>query len=236
MVTRRVIRTVVEQPHSTQLRTIIREALALGLPANALPVPLVRQQLTWSCGAAAVLAAARAFGIADTSEAQVRRLCGTRRSDGTSPEGIRAGARALGLSAEVLDRMDVADLLALPAGGWAPIVDLQAWSDSERPGAWGAQWACGHYAVLVGADAANAYFMDPAVSGAYAWLPLAELGPRWHDVGSDGKVERRLAVAVRGRRLALRAPETGAVTRMGGPLAAASDAAAFQAAASRRAL
>ena len=58
-------------------------------------------------------------------------------------------------------------------------------------------WSDGHYAVLIGYDNANLFFMDPSTSGKYAFIPREELAERWHDVvGADNVHTQRMAIFV----------------------------------------
>lgn len=56
------------------------------------------QQLSWSCGPAAVVNAARAVGKR-IAESRVRKLSGTTKRDGTDEHGLITGIRGAGLTA-----------------------------------------------------------------------------------------------------------------------------------------
>jgi hypothetical protein len=43
--------------------------------------------------------------------------------------------------------------------------------------------------VAIGYDAKNMYFMDPATTGNYTYIPIPEFLTRWHDV--DGHTRLR---------------------------------------------
>ena len=160
------------------------------LPAQALPVPLVRQKTSYSCGDAAVLALLRYWKHQEYKQVPETALygpLGTTARDGTEPYAMAAWLDALpGLRAEVRDTSpSLADLERAVDRGEPPIVDIEAWQDVPsvndlKP--WPTDWVDGHYVVLVAYDAANFYFMDPSTGRHYAYIPRRELLDRWHDV------------------------------------------------------
>jgi ABC-type bacteriocin/lantibiotic exporter with double-glycine peptidase domain len=126
----------------------------------------------------------------------------TTETQGTEPEPIVEYLREIvGLDAEYrYGDVTLAELEKAVDAGQPPIVDLQAWRDDARP--WQDTWDAGHYVLLVGYDAERLFVMDPSVltTGAYAFLPRAELDERWHDLaGMDEMRLERMAIFVRGR-------------------------------------
>jgi hypothetical protein len=125
----------------------------------------------------------------------------TTETQGTEPEPIVEYLREIvGLDAEYRHGdVTLAQLERAVDAGQPPIVDLQAWRDDGRP--WRDTWDAGHYVILVGYDAERLFVMDPSVltTGAYAFLPRAELDERWHDLaGMDELRLERMAIFVRG--------------------------------------
>ena len=172
------------------------------LPADALALPLVRQAAPYSCGAAAMQSVFLYWGVYDGGETGLYEMLGTRESDGTDPRQMAEAARGMGLRAELLEGMTVADLRARLAKGETVVLDIQAWSEGDpTPEDWTDNTEDGHYVVLAGMDALNAYVMDPSIAGAYGWFPLSELATRWHDYEDRGGVvwkNRGLGLAVSG--------------------------------------
>ena len=186
------------------------------LPPQALAVPLMAQATNYSCGAAALLSTLVYWNAPyDSGEAGLYPLLDTTEKDGTPPDHIVAVAEGFGLTAYLNENMTLDDLgLALERGDTV-IVDLQAWRTPGSTTPWVSNWEDGHYVVLVGMDAAYAYFMDPSSLGAYAYVPLAELPDRWHDYEDrNGRVwrTRRLGIMIRGTKARPRYP--GAPVRM----------------------
>ena len=62
------------------------------------------------------------------------------------------------------------------------IIACQAWSDvSPAHLPWDKDWEDGHYMVVIGLDADNIYFEDPAMLGTRGMIPRQEFLSRWHD-------------------------------------------------------
>lgn len=163
------------------------------LPANLIPVPVVKQVTDFSCGAAAALSLLRLWrweSYADVEETALHDALQTTDAQGTEPEPI---AEYLSVAAHLRAEyrhgdVTLAQLQAAVDRGEPPIVDLQAWRDRDRP--WRDTWDAGHYVVLVGYDAERLFVMDPSVltPGGYAFFPVAELDERWHDLAGPHEV------------------------------------------------
>ncbi|MBI5883954.1 MAG: C39 family peptidase, partial [Elusimicrobia bacterium] len=163
---------------------------APALPPDYLPVPVTVQETDYSCGAAAVLALLRYWGVYDGEEASLYPLLGTRPKDGTPPENMVRGLRHFGLDAGMVEGMTFADLLVALKSGKTVILVMQAWRD-DAGGSWADTWDSGHYVALNGMDDQYAYVMDPSTEDKYAYVPLSELMERWHDYEDrDGQVRR----------------------------------------------
>ncbi len=95
----------------------------------------------------------------------------------------------------MMDNISVEELKEHLADGRPVICLLQAWRDGEpklkRGHDYTNDWEHGHFAVAVGYDEQNVYFMDPAVSGNYTYVPYgpdpatSELDKRWHAMDPD---------------------------------------------------
>lgn len=185
------------------------------LPRGHLPVPLVRQATSYSCGAAAMLAVFQYWGVYDGSESGLYERLGTTENDGTDPRSMARAARELGLKAELKEGLTVEDLRAALGRGETVVLDLQAWQseDDPTPADYGDNWEDGHYVVLVGMDRRFVYVMDPSLGrGRYGYLTIEELPSRWRDYEDrDGKVWRnhRLGLIVSGERALERFPAPG---------------------------
>ena len=151
------------------------------LPQDALPVPLVPQATSYSCGAASLMAVLEYWNVYDAPETELFKPLHTTSKSGTSEYAMSELAqKSYGLTSEVRKGLSLQDLRDALKDGTTVIVDLQAWSETPAPD-WKTSWEDGHYVVLVAMDADYAYFMDPSSHGAYAYVPLLELLDRWHD-------------------------------------------------------
>jgi predicted double-glycine peptidase len=191
------------------------------VPANLIPVPLVRQKTDYSCGDASTLALLRYWHNPDwreVGETSLYDTLQTTKKDGTDPQPIAAFLNGDGLGFDAAyrteddDGIELADLLAAVDAGNPPIVDLQAWQsadsrDTLKP--WRTDWDDGHYVVLAGYDDVNLFFMDPSTSRAYAYIPRDEFPDRWHDtVGADNARRQHMVITVQPHDPSL-APYTG---------------------------
>jgi predicted double-glycine peptidase len=183
--------------------------------ANAvkLPVPIISQATSHSCGAAALMAALVYFGVFDGPESGLHSSLGVTPAEGTHPDRIVAVARDHGLSAEKRTGLSLLDIQRALDSGALVILDIQAWPERaspDAPFAWETAWDDGHYVVAVGLDAQQLYVMDPSISGSYGFIPREELLRRWHDFEMERghRVEyRQMGIILRGQPRFGRFPE-----------------------------
>lgn len=190
---------------TNQLEIPVRGSRAsVRLPGSVVHVPTVKQRTDFSCGAAATLSLLRYWHGEAYARVEEHDLFGplqTTPENGTEPEPITEYLRKVaGLEATYLHGdVTLAHLERAIDAGHPPLVDFQAWRDTEDP--WPQVWDAGHYCVLVGYDAEHLYFMDPSVLtvGAYAYLPRHELAERWHNLaGPDNLRLERMVIFVKG--------------------------------------
>ena len=167
-------------------------------------VPDVRQSTGYTCGAAALQAVLAYWGTEEREDRLAARLHSTPEA-GTHPLDILRVAREFGLSADLREGLDLADLEAALASGTTVIVDLQAWRErADRP--WTETWDDGHYMVLLGMDGASLYFEDPSLLGSRGTIPRAEFVDRWHDYEGEPPLDPtdrkyvHMAIFLRGSR------------------------------------
>lgn len=178
------------------------------LPQNYLPLMLIPQSTTYSCGAAALMSVLEYWDRYEGNESQLFAPLRTTPRNGTQPVSMSNLARKYGLRSEIRTGMTLSDLRASLKDGMTVIIDLQAWA--EKPiSDWKNTWEEGHYVVLVGMDDAYVYFMDPSAHGAYAYLSHTELLERWHDYDFlNGRHQRyeRLGILIHGTNARSRFP------------------------------
>lgn len=162
------------------------------------PVPLCHQSMDFSCGAACVMAMFFYWLPDDYPyeyESDMWDELGTS-GDGTEPGDMVRFMNDNGLEAENVTGVEWDELVVMLDDG-PVILCFQAWL-GRRVADWRTQWDDGHYAILVGIDANNAYMMDPSTHGSYTWLPIKELKHRWHDVDVRSTPKSKFAIRVSG--------------------------------------
>ncbi len=158
-------------------------------PQNLIEVPLARQATNYTCGVAALQAVLHYYGHSIRQDL----LAGALKSGpvhGTNYAEMLEYSRAAGFEAEARTEMSLDDLERVIDQGIPVIVALQAWAEDQVE--YASDWDDGHYAVAVGYDAGNLYFMDPSTLGNYTYIAKDEFIARWHDCYDDNGIEVRL--------------------------------------------
>jgi predicted double-glycine peptidase len=179
----------------------VGHAVRASQPPPLLAVPLISQSTSWTCGAAALMAALVYFGVFDEPESRLDEELGATPEDGTRVVRIADEARRFGLGAEVRTGLSIEELAREVSTGAVVIAALQAWP-AEDVADWSSRWEDGHYVVVVGVSRDRIYVMDPSVRTGYAYLGRKEFLTRWHDYDVDGGrrvVWNRLGIVLRGR-------------------------------------
>ncbi len=144
--------------------------------SKVLAVPDVRQSLPYDCGAAAVMAVCRFFGVGPDAEEDYVRALGTTAADGTPPANMVRFLDGVGLRPSATERMEVPDLAGLVATGRPVICCIQDWEDEDRQIP---EEGSGHWVVVVGADDDTVRVQDPWAGPQE--MPAKEFLARWQD-------------------------------------------------------
>ena len=148
-------------------------------------MPFTYQCYDYTCGVGALQSVFYYYG----KELRHDELAKALESDptkGTNYRKIVEFARSLGFQVNVLTQMSLADVKKLIDERKPVIVLIQAWPDS--PVRWSESWDEGHYAVAIGYDEKNIYFMDASTLGHYTFIPIPEFLDRWHDKDDQEKL------------------------------------------------
>ena len=150
--------------------------------ANLIQVPMTRQATDYTCGVAALQSILYYYGkeFREDKLAEKLQADSTR---GTQYPKIVEFVLSLGFRVDVQTSMTLEDLKRQIDRRNPVMVLIQAWPDS--PVDWSTSWKDGHYAIALGYDADNVYFMDPSTLGHYTFIPVLEFLERWHDA-DDG--------------------------------------------------
>ena len=158
-----------------------------GLPSistihNLIRVPLTRQAMDYTCGVAALQSILYYYGQEFREDELVKKL-GPTPENGTKYPRIVEFAQSLNFRVKVRTGMTLDELKRLIDEKKPVILLIQAWPDSTVD--YAQDWDDGHYAIAIGYDNQNVYFMDPSTLGNYTFIPLREFLDRWHD--QDGQ-------------------------------------------------
>ena len=137
------------------------------------------QEVTWSCGAAALVNALRSLG-ARVPEGKVRRLAGTNGDTGTDEHGLITAARELGFSAVPSTSRDTASAWAFVRAnvldGRPCLLCIDSW---------------GHWVTAVGITGDRVLIVDPSNTQKNVWengvhpLRRSALSRRWRHPRED---------------------------------------------------
>lgn len=172
---------------------------------RVLPVPQLRQQTDFSCGASSLQAVLQFYGV-DIEEDVLRKRLGTDAKDGTDAADMAALLREEGVNARALEGLGTAQLVRAVRGGNPVLVCFQKAPLSEVH-----KIENGHWAVVAGVSGNELLFMDPSGTGTVS-LSIPQFEARWVDDESDGRVKLRLAVVCRGTPRAAVSPMDVATT------------------------
>ena len=170
---------------ATEPSLIFEQTINIEEVDNLIQVPLVRQARDYTCGVSALRSLLLYYGE-EYGELELTKMIGASPRQGTSYRSIIRFANQKfqdplkrNFQMQIKTYMTMEDLRQLIDQGKPTIVLLQAWGN---PGVnWKTEWNEGHYAVVVGYDENNIYFMDPSILGHYAFIPIEEFLDRWHD-------------------------------------------------------
>lgn len=148
-------------------------------------MPLTYQCYDYTCGVGAVQSVFWYYGK-ELRHDELAKVLGPDPIKGTNYRKMVEFARSLGFQVDVRTQMSLGDLKKLIDDRKPVIVLVQAWPDS--PVKWPESWDEGHYAVAIGYDDRNIYFMDASTLGHYTFIPIPEFLDRWHDKDDQEKL------------------------------------------------
>ncbi len=180
---------------SSYLATQAGAALQTNEP-KLLPVPIIFQATDYSCGAAALLGLLMYWKAWDAGESTLYGELETTPTHGTKPGKILDFMVKRNFKAELRLNTTLESVFQAVDNKEPVIVALQAWADTPPP-TYENVWDHGHYAVVIGYDATNIYFMDPSAGKSYGKLTQAEFLVRWHDEDEiEGKQTKAQHIAI----------------------------------------
>ena len=163
-----------------------------------------RQATEYSCGASALQAVLSYWGR-DVDETELMQLLRTTPEEGTYPEDIVRGARALAFEAEAKTDLTLDEVQQFTANVGPMIALAQVWrSQKGSAPSVSEDWDNGHYIVVLAVDKDYVYFQDSYVRMSKAFIPRKTFEEHWHQVmGGDLKKNPKLihlGIFVRGEK------------------------------------
>jgi predicted double-glycine peptidase len=153
--------------------------------AIRIPVPDTTQQTDYTCGASALQAVCKYYGVGPDDEFDFVADMRMPRS-GSDPEHIIRGVRRYRLRYREYFPMSREQLLECLNRRRPVILMLQAWGESaggrSRRG-YKTVWEDGHWVVAIGYTGRGVLFEDPSLQAVRGFLSFRELDLRWHDWG-----------------------------------------------------
>jgi predicted double-glycine peptidase len=154
------------------------------MPAQA--IPLLQQELEYSCGAASLASILIYWQVWSGQEDELYSLLNTD-MDGTRGEKLIEVAQSFGLTAWSESELWIDDLRRYLLEGCTLILSIQAE---------GVGWEEGHYVVLAEVQADKVVVMDPAW-GEYRTISIVELMTIWHDYDDQGRHDYQGAIILK---------------------------------------
>ena len=155
-------------------------------PSNLIKIPMTRQSTDYTCGVAALQSVLMYFGDEYREDVLSKDLKADP-EQGTAYKEIVRLAQSKGYKVDVFKNMTIDNLKRLIDSGKPVICLIQAWPEHKVE--YETDWDDGHYAVAIGYDEKNVFFMDPSTLGNYTFIPIEEFLKRWHDTDSREKLE-----------------------------------------------
>ena len=152
-----------------------------------------RQITEYSCGPSALQSVLSYWGK-EVDEAELMKLLHTTAEEGTYPDDIARGARALGFEAEVKADLTLDEVKRFTTDGTPMIALAQVWRSARNAtSSVQDEWDNGHYIVVLAVDKDYVYFQDPYVRMSKAFAPRKAFEDHWHQVmGGDPKRNPKL--------------------------------------------
>ena len=183
-----------EQNHNLSLDFSLELENVDGSPIRLL-LPRVRQQPGF-CGPASLVSIAAYLTGKIYTQPEMATMLSCTPEDGCTPDSLVAVARRLGMQAEALNGLSVADVEDQLEQGRCVVIDYQAHQDNQLVPY--SEKVDGHYSVVVGSDNESFFLMDPSLEldVGYGVLSKAGLESRWFDKEADGYETNHLGIVI----------------------------------------
>lgn len=165
------------------------------IPGKAIKaqLPDTQQKKDYSCGASAVMAVCRYFGVGFDYEDDFIALLRQRGMDhrvGAHPHHLKRVLRRFRLAYEEICPMTLSRLKSCLRRGQPVLMMIQAYGvddDGQPLKSYKGMFKEGHWVVAIGLDGSGVFFEDPSLEAVRGYIPYDELEERWQDTGPRGK-------------------------------------------------
>jgi hypothetical protein len=128
-------------------------------PLRLIPLPDIRQEDDYSCGAMCAMAVGRYFGVGPDSKEDWKSALDTTKAKSTNPHKIASYLSQLGLKVETRYDMDINDLKECWINGTPVICPVQEYMTPSKQ----TSDKYGHYVVVVGNSLGMVFVQDPSI-------------------------------------------------------------------------
>jgi phage portal protein BeeE/predicted double-glycine peptidase len=141
---------------SKSLKKVVTKSLDSS--TQLINLPDIRQQDSYSCGAAVTLSVSSYYGVGTTNLAELKKILGTTEKDATSPIAIVNYLNGLGLQATPKQNMTINDLEKCFAAQAPVICFIQEYGIPSKP----ASFNYGHVVAVIGVGFGQVFVQDPS--------------------------------------------------------------------------
>ncbi len=174
------------------------------IPRYAIKVPLpdTMQKTDYSCGASAVMAVCRYFGVGFDYEEDfidILKKLGMKPAVGSHPYQLEKVLRYFKLKHKGFCNMTIRELKSYLRDGLPVIIMLQAYGVDKRGfplKSYEGVWKEGHWVVAIGYDETGVFFEDPSLQAIRGYIPYTDLERRWHDTGPKNEHIEHYGLAI----------------------------------------
>ncbi len=163
------------------------------------PIPSVKQQGDFTCGAAALRAIASFYKTGPTTECDFAKAVNASPQKGTHPKDLIKAAKSFGLKVIAKEHMTINELKTHLNKQHPIICNIQAWGDDKTKSKRDQEYKKrndGHYVIAIGFNDTHIYFEDPTLKGNRGRLTYEDFDKRWHDKETNGDKTDHLGIVI----------------------------------------
>ena len=183
-------------------RKMARKYYSIPRYAIKVPLPDAMQKRNYSCGAAAVMAVCRYFGLGFDYEedfiALLKKL-GMKPKVGSHPYQLEEVLDYFELKHKGFCSMTIRQLKSYLRDGLPVLMMIQAYGEDEDGNpieSYKGMTKEGHWVVAIGFDDTGIFFEDPSLEAIRGYISYDELKERWQDTGPKKELMKHYGLVV----------------------------------------